>query len=384
MLVRRCSESLALVREIRGSVCQNFQREASGLRNKTSRPSTTTTQVASQQDNQELNQENEGASDSMVGLFGVEEERLRDQQKKNREAISQKLCAGHSEYAGYQKKVEKLNGDLEAYGYVLEKMKEVKDSDSEEARTVAMKSASIEEKSGSLRAEGESGISPALLGVGAAAGVGTLALLGAKGGGEMDLANAREDEDREAHSVVSAPPTPEDLREYEGDADKLLNEYGIRALNFTDSQKKQIAWAVSAVPECHRPLLNGLTIAHDPNLKWRSKKFRGKCLPGRKESAKLIKINTNCYNGVDTSLILHEMIHVIAGRRGMYAKYAETYHKMNRCPVSLYNAEMNNTLGENFTDAARFVLMPNSGGRHSADCVKTMVEKAREVILACK
>jgi hypothetical protein len=266
-----------------------------------------------------------------------------------------------------------------------------KESDAATANTVAQTSVQrakdLESLTPMVNGEGGSngGISPA---VPVAAGLGAAALaLAALGSGTanppLDLAPALPDADRYHGSSSGATQAPQ----FQGNADNFLEENGLLVdSSFTDANRKQIAQAVNLFPECQRKHFKGVVIRNKPGMRFTRGALAGNCLPGQNVPASVytIALNTQCDGYARSDLVVHELFHVLANKRGLYDQYAPAWNRQGYCPVSIYSRYQKNTLREDFAEAGRLAIYPGSGRRLGGDCVAAKIRAAHDIVMSCK
>jgi hypothetical protein len=128
-------------------------------------------------------------------------------------------------------------------------------------------------------------------------------------------------------------------------------------------------------------------IRNNSNLKWQSASLAGKCLPGKNVnmSPPTIELNSTCYGSVDTALVVHELMHVLANRRGYYGQYRNAFDKVPGCPVSSYsNHYGGRNINEDFAEAGRLAIYPGSGSKLGGACVDEKIKAASDIVKSCK
>lgn len=379
-LFERCTVSFTEVKRVRLSVCQNLKAEGDSIASQ-GFGNTNLSQAATQDSSTALSREAGASSSSISTLLRVEKEKLGALVRENQRVLALEACVKSTTFASYQGFSAKMNGDISAMQALLDSFSQRKKLDAQAAQQNAAvttkNSAELNSMASGVSSGssgGDSNLLPAAL-VAGGVGLGAMALMG--GGGGHDLTS-------EGFPIPSTGGSPGTLDKFEGDAGKFIDENGVLVdPSFTDGEKSQIAQAIKIIPACHRPSLKGLRIQNDPKLAWQDRRYAGQCLPGKNINAgATILLNPTCYAGaINPGLVVHELIHRVARYGGMYEKYAETFHRAGRCPVSVY-AKMNYSLREDFTEAARLAIFPASGNQNGASCVPPKVQKARQ-IMAC-
>lgn len=382
----RCQLSYDETKRVRENVCRSFESNSNYV-NSREFSEGARSQKGAQDANAMLNNEQLVITESMASQLSGESGRIRQIIQQNETAMKNEVCAKSTMAGDYSRRLNNINSNLKVKYDLLERVAKEKRLDAQEAKKVAAQSTQYSQKMRSLSPGiGDEGGSNdkdpnwAVLGV---AGAGTAVAAAWAASQAATYYPPRV----EGIAPSSSGPYP-NMDRYEGPTKDLFEKYGIYVdPSFTDTQKRQIAKAVTLVPECQRPFLKGLRVRNNYRLRWQSGIKAGQCLPGRQLSETLIDLNPTCYkDGISTALAVHEMFHLVANKTGMLPKYSPTWSRLKSCPVSDYSHRFyrGQNISEDFVEAARLSVYPNSGGKMQGSCTDEKVAAARKIIHSCK
>jgi|GEM_PF-4468619 len=398
----RCQKSYNEVRRIRADVCSGLAGDADFIKSRQYSEGVDS-QKSGQDANVSLGSDTASISDGMASTLNNEAGKLTALIKENDAVIKAEYCTRAAIYHKLANRTKILSDHLVSTRGVLEALAKKKKSDSAQATTVASIS---EQRSQSLTSVNpvitgdtfdsdgnrvKKWIVPALAAGGAAAIL--YAVLKKKDKGAptppVDLSPG-DDSEPGPGGAPATPPGPQPPP-FSGDPGKFFDASGVRVdPAFSDAAKRQIANAVNYFPDCQRKFLAGATIRSNPRLVWQSSAMAGKCLPGKNVSMNppTIELNETCQTGMGThsALVVHELMHVLANRRGLYARYRAAFNANPGCGVSRYSHVFygGRNINEDFAEAARFVVFPASGQVYGGPCVNNRIQAVREIINSCK
>lgn len=394
----RCQKSYNEARRVRAEVCSALAGDADFIK-----ASQHSEGVASQKDSQDANSalhsDTATISEGMAKNIQGEWEKIGAVIKENEIMIRAEQCTRNASQSVYAGRMQAVNNHLAVIRAHLDTLAKKKKSDAAQANTVSAISdqhtQNLTSVNPALSEDSEEGenkwLVPALAAGGAAAALYAILKLKDKGAPAppADLDDVYDPEPGpggQPPSQRGEPPPP-----FQGNPGEFLDTYGVRVdPSFSDSTKRQIANAVNYFPECWRKSLAGSVIRSNPGLKWKNGQRAGDCLPGQNTGMKppTVQLNETCRTGMGTytALVVHELMHVLANRRGLYARYNKAFRANPGCGVSRYSHVFygGKNLNEDFAEAGRFVFYPASGQMYGGACVNNRIQAAREILNSCK
>jgi hypothetical protein len=149
----------------------------------------------------------------------------------------------------------------------------------------------------------------------------------------------------------------------------------------TDQQRTIVAIALQKVPECHRQHLRGIAI-RSANLGGR--RGGNDCVAGLwqlRGSRQTISLDPNCSFSI--GVVVHEFMHSLGHRAGekLHRDFRTIVGRHGNCPVSAYGAT---SFVEDFAEAGRLAVYPESGGQNAGQCVANKVRDLASLLRSCR
>jgi hypothetical protein len=395
----RCQKAYDEVKRLRNEVCSDLAGDAEFIKSR-QHAEGVKTQKDAQDASSALGGDTAGVSEALSAKLRGESAKINALIKENDSMIKAEYCAKNASLPTLASRMNAVNDTLAATRDLLDglgKQKKLMAAQASSISTVSdQRSQSMSSLTSSLEDDADEGgtpewVVPALAAGGAAAALYAILKSKDKGAPNPDVDLEPEQASKPAPGGTSPTKPTDKPPVFQGDPGKVFDAHGVRVdPAFSDSAKKQIASAVNFFPECQRKYLAGTVVRSNPRLTWRSTAMAGKCLPGRNSSSSppTIELNETCRTGMGThsALVVHELMHVLANRRGYYSRYRKAFNANARCGVSRYSHQLygGENLNEDFAEAGRIAVFPASGQAYGGACVSNRLKAAREIINSCR